>query len=422
MQPSRGGGEIADELAGKLADNVLYFGRVLRSAGLPVGPGTVIEAVRAIEATGVWNRDDFYWALHAVFVNRQDQHEIFNQAFHIIWRKPNLIEKLLSAEVPMLDLIKELQQASQRLVDALSENKESQSPDQEDEEEKVEYDASFAYSPDEVLQKIDFETMSTDELAEAKQVIAKLKLPIMRVRTRRFTADSGGPRIDMRATLRTGLRYGGTIIPLRRRSRVLRRPPVVILCDISGSMSNYSRMFLHFVHAITNDRDRVSTFLFGTRLTNITRFLRHKDVDVALAKVIDAVDDWSGGTRIGKVLKVFNTHWSRRVLAQGALVLLVSDGLDRDAGAGLEAEIERLHKSCRRLIWLNPLLRFEEFEAKSSGVRIIVKHVDDFRPVHNIESLTVLANALSGEWRGDRDLSPYLPAAVPADNIEGVGA
>ena len=173
-------------------------------------------------------------------------------------------------------------------------------------------------------------------------------------------------------------------------------------------MSNYSRMFLHFLHAITNDRDRVHTFLFGTRLTNVTRHLRHKDVDVALAKVRDAVEDWSGGTRIGRTLREFNLVWSRRVLGQGALVLLVSDGLDRDAGAGLATEIERLHKSCRRLIWLNPLLRYREFEAKSSGIKVIIQHIDDFRPVHSLENLSDLGRALAGEWTNDFDVADYL--------------
>jgi uncharacterized protein with von Willebrand factor type A (vWA) domain len=170
-----------------------------------------------------------------------------------------------------------------------------------------------------------------------------------------------------------------------------------MLCDISGSMSRYSRMFLHFMHAITNDRDRVSTFVFGTRLTNITRHLRQKDVDVALAKVADAVEDWSGGTRIGLSLADFNINWSRRVLGQGAVVILISDGLDRDAGEGLPKEIERLHKSCRRLIWLNPLLRYEGFEPKSRGVRAMLPHVDDFRTVHNLNSLEDLAAALGHE-------------------------
>jgi len=199
----------------------------------------------------------------------------------------------------------------------------------------------------------------------------------------------------MRATLRAALRSGGASIPLRWRARRTRPPPLVILCDISGSMSRYTRMFVHFMHTLTNDRDRVHTFMFGTRLTNVTRHLRHKDIDYALAKVGDAVDDWSGGTRIGECLQDFNRYWSRRVLGQGAVLLLISDGLDRDAGRGLEDEMDRLHKSCRRLIWLNPLLRFDGFEPKSQGIRAILPYVDEFRPVHNLQSLTELTEALN---------------------------
>ena len=391
---------------GRLADNILHFGRVLRAAGLPVGPGTAIEAIRAVETVGLRDKDDFYWGLHAVFVNRRDQHEVFNQAFHIIWRKPDILARVLGAEMPALAAPAEAEQASRRVSEALG--KERPHEDAGPEEREVEIDASFTYSAQEILQKIDFESMSIEELAQAKQVIARMRLPVAEVRTRRYAADPRGPRIDMRRSFRAGLRYGGSLIPLRRRARRARRPPLVVLCDISGSMSNYSRMFLHFLHAITNDRDRVHTFLFGTRLTNVTRHLRHKDVDVALAKVRDAVEDWSGGTRIGRTLREFNLVWSRRVLGQGALVLLVSDGLDRDAGAGLAAEIERLHKSCRRLIWLNPLLRYREFEAKSSGIKVIIQHIDDFRPVHSLENLSDLGRALAGEWTNDFDVADYL--------------
>jgi uncharacterized protein with von Willebrand factor type A (vWA) domain len=224
--------------------------------------------------------------------------------------------------------------------------------------------------------------------------MANLRLPIPQVRVRRLRPDPRGPRIDLRGTLRASLRGSADVIPLRRRAQHHEHPPLVVLCDISGSMSRYSRMFLHFLHAITNDRDRVHTFLFGTRLTNITRHLRHRDVDVALSQVARAVADWSGGTRIGAALAAFNLRWSRRVLGHNAVVLMISDGLDRDAGAGLSEAMERLHKSCRRLIWLNPLLRYEGFEPVAMGVRAMLPHVDAFLPAHSVESLTDLARAL----------------------------
>ena len=387
---------LEDRPGGKLAENIVHFGRVLRTSGLPVGPGRVVEAVRAVEAVGIARRDDFYWALFSVFVNRRDQRELFDQAFHIFWRNPRLLERMLSVLLPSFRAPAERESLPpRRLADALTPGR----GDARDApaEREVELDARLTYSHDEVLRAMDFDSMSSAELAEAKAEVAGMRLRIMRVPTRRFAPSGRGPRIDMRATFRAGLRSGADVIPLRRRARVRRRPPLVILCDISGSMGRYSRMLLHFMHAVTNDRDRVHTFVFGTRLTNITHHLRQRDVDLAVEKVGEAVADWSGGTRIGTCLREFNHHWSRRVLGQGAVVLLISDGLDRDAGEGLGREADRLHRSCRRLIWLNPLLRYAEFEPKSLGVAAILPHVDEFRPVHNIDSLTDLAAALAAD-------------------------
>src|SRR5437763_13091855 len=240
----------------------------------------------------------------------------------------------------------------------------------------------MSFSDREQLRGMDFEKMSLEELARAKAAIARLRLPVQDVPMRRFAPDRHGARADLRATLRAALRSGG-LIELKRRSPRRRPPPLVVLCDISGSMSRYSRIFLHFMHALTNDRDRVHTFVFGTRLTNITRYLRHRDVDVALSGVAQAVADWSGGTRIGGCLKEFNLRWSRRVLGQNAVVLLISDGLDRDMGEELSEAMDRLHKSCRRLLWLNPLLRYEGFEPRATGVRAMLPHVDAFLPAHN---------------------------------------
>jgi uncharacterized protein with von Willebrand factor type A (vWA) domain len=278
-------------------------------------------------------------------------------------------------------------------------------------EEEVEIDAAMTFSDREMLQEMDFEKMTNAELAETKRAIASLHLPIMEVPTRRFGADSRGRRVDMRATLRASLRNVGAI-PLKLKSPKYRHPPLVILCDISGSMSRYSRMALHFVHAITNDRDRVSTVLFGTRLTNITRDLRARDVDVALDRVGSHVKDWSGGTRIGHCLHDFNVKWARRVLGQGAVVLLITDGLDREGVEGLEDEMVRLQKSCRRLIWLNPLLRYEAYRPQSQGAKAMIRHVDDFRPIHNLDSMQSLADALGkATMRSERPQSNESRAA-----------
>jgi uncharacterized protein with von Willebrand factor type A (vWA) domain len=381
--------------SGKLAENVMHFARVLRAAGLPVGPGKVLDALAALEIAGVDRRDDFYWTLAAVFVDRREQFELFDQAFHIFWRDPKLLERVMSLFLPQVQgrVQEDQPEMSNRLADALlPRDKPGEAPEAPQE---IELDATFTVSDREVLQRADFESMTNEELAQAKKLIANLRLPIPEVRTRRLVPDARGRRVDLRATLRASLRAGADIIPLRRRSQESRHPPLVVLCDISGSMSRYSRMFLHFLHAITNDRDRVHTFVFGTRLTNITRHLRHRDVDVALAGVTAAVADWSGGTRIGASIKEFNLRWSRRVLGQNAVLLLITDGLDRDLGKDLGPEMERLHKSCRKLIWLNPLLRYEGFEPRPLGVRVMLPHVDAFLPAHNIDSLVALGRALA---------------------------
>jgi len=399
---------------GRIPDNIMHFARTLRAAGLPVGPGTVLEAIRAVSALGMSSRTDFYWALHAVFVNRRDQRDLFDQAFHIFWRNPKILERMMALMLPQIDIETDTDQGetlAPRIADALAQGGDDGSAPRE--EEELEFDAAMTWSQQEILRTKDFEKMTNEEMALAKTAIRRLRLPIMEVPTRRFRSNPAGARADMRATLRAALRSGGDTIPLKYKQRLMRRPPLIVLCDISGSMERYSRMLLHFLHAITNDRDRVHTFLFGTRLNNVTRYLRYKDIDVALAKIAEGVEDWSGGTRIGHCLRDFNRNWSRRVLGQGAVVLLITDGLDRDAGVGLTAEIDRLHRSCRRLIWTNPLLRYDGFEPKSLGIRAILPHVDDFRPVHNLESLVQLADILSEPaTRRHPGVSKWLEAAA----------
>lgn len=382
---------------GRFARNVMHFARTLRAAGLPVGTGRVIDALRAVETVGVERRGDLYWTLFSVFVSRRDQRELFDQAFHIFWRDPKLLDRLMHMLLPTLeqDRPADQEEVSRRVAEAMAPEKtpgKGETPD--DEEPSLEFDATMTWSQKEILQGKDFEQMSREELIAARREIGRLRLPIMEVPTRRFTDDRAGRRIDMRRTLRRSLRGGGAAIDLARKKRVRRHPPLVILCDISGSMSRYSRMLLLFMHAVTSDRDRVHSFVFGTRLTNVTRHLRHRDVDIALEHIGEKVQDWSGGTRIGHCLETFNRDWSRRVLGQGPVVLLITDGLDRDAGEGLAAQIERLHKSCRRLIWLNPLLRFDGYQPISTGARALIRHVDDFRSVHNLASLADLVQVL----------------------------
>ncbi len=379
---------------GKLSENVMHFARLLRGAGLRIGPDRVLDCVRALEIAGTERREDWYWTMSAVLLSREEQRPVFDQAFRLFWRDPKLTEKMMQLLLPKAygRTPKPEEQQSQRLTDALFGQKK---PEEQPEEQKVELDARLTFSAREVLQRMDFDTMSAAELAEAKKMIRQLRLPLPLIRTRRHAPHLRGRRIHLRATLRESLREGGDVIPLVRSRPVQIHPPLVVLCDISGSMNPYARMFLHFLHALTNDRDRVHTFVFGTRLTNVTRQLRHRDVDVAMTRVADAIKDWSGGTRIGVCLREFNWRWARRVLGQNACVLLVSDGLDREAGEGLGEEMERLSMSCRSLIWLNPLLRYDKFEAKPAGVRAMLPHVDLFVPVHNLKSLVELARTLS---------------------------
>ena len=382
-------------IQGRLPENVVHFTRLLRAAGLRIGPDRAIDCVRALEIAGAHRRDDWYWTMSAVLLSREEQRPIFDQAFNIFWRDPKLAERMMSLMLPKAHgrAPKPEEQQSQRLTDALYDQKRNKDSG----EERIELEARLTFSSREVLQRMDFDTMSAAEMAEARRMIGELRLPLPVIRTRRTKISPQGKTINLRASLRESMREGGDIIPLVRAARRELHPPLVVLCDISGSMNPYSRMFLHFLHAITNDRDRVAVFVFGTRLTNITRQLRHRDVDVAMARVSAAIKDWSGGTRIGASLREFNYKWARRVLGQNACVLLVSDGLDREAGEGLGEEMERLSKSCRYLVWLNPLLRYDKFEARPAGVRAMLPHVDLFLPVHNLRSLVDLARALSGK-------------------------
>ncbi len=390
---------------GHLPENVLHFIRVLRGAGLPVGPAKVIDALAAVEAVGVGNRTDFREALAAVLCSRREHLDLFEQAFDLFWRNPKLLEKMVAAMLPQVLGRTGEEPAPPAVPGRLAEALAPPPADipKRDAEDEVTLDAAFTFSAREVLQTRDFATMSGEELGQVKRMLARLRLPLPKAPMRRTRPDDRGRRIDLRATLRRSAGAAGAAAPLAFRARTLRTPPLVVLCDISGSMDRYSRMMLHFLHAITNDRHRVHVMLFGTRLTNVTRHLKHRDVDVALERVSSAVADWAGGTRIGASIAEFNRHWSRRLLGQNAVVLLISDGLDAESGAGLDEAMERLSKSCRRLVWLNPLLRYADFEARPAGIRAMLPWVDDFLPVHSLASLEALAGTLSrGEAPGSR--------------------
>jgi uncharacterized protein with von Willebrand factor type A (vWA) domain len=328
-------------------------------------------------------------------VHRHEHADLFDQAFLLFWKDP-----AAAAHATVLEMMgdkkprppEKAPPGSRRISEAFNTPRERRDPP---EDQRHEVDAVLTVSEQERLQSMDFEAMGADEIAAAKAEIRRLILPLDLRRTRRRRPDQRGTHLDLRATIRDSLRDGGEIFDIARTSKTRRPPPLVVLCDISGSMARYAQILLHFLHAVANDRDRVHIFLFGTRLSNITRQLRHRDPEVAFQMVSHTVPDWSGGTRIGETLATFNRDWARRVLGQGAVVLLVTDGLDRDGGASLAENMERLHKSCSRLIWLNPLLRWEGFEPRSVGIRAMLPHVDEFRPVHNLASLRELVRSLS---------------------------
>lgn len=392
---------------GKLSHNITHFARALRKAGLPVGPARVLDAIRAVEAAGFSERDDFFWTLQACFVTRPEHRAVFGQIFRLFWRDPRYLEKMMAFLAPVVRGVQEERKArpaEKRAAEALLDGAARDLPQdvQDAGETLIEIDASRTMSSEQRLRTLDFEQMSTDEMAQAKRLIATLSLPVKPLQSRR-TEALRGTIPDWRQTLRAANRQGGDIRAFATRRKRVRSPNLVVICDISGSMSQYSRAVLHFTHAVANRQGQgqgrgwaeVHAFTFGTRLTNITRHLRTRDVDAALAAAGAQAQDWEGGTRIGACLAEFNRDWSRRVLGQGACVLLITDGLDRDEGGGLPRAMERLALSARQVIWLNPLLRWENFAPKARGIQDMLPHVTSFRAGHNIASLQGLAQAIA---------------------------
>jgi uncharacterized protein with von Willebrand factor type A (vWA) domain len=397
---------------GQLAENVLHFARVLRKAGLPIGTDRPLLALRALQVAGIGSRTDLHAILQASLIDRAEHRALFDQAFRVFWRDPDLLNEVMRLLLPSAGATRARPQApataNRRLAAAMFEDTARARVRPEPAREWLVLDAHLSWSDRERLRKADFDSMTTAEWAAAQRMVEDLEPLFARITTRRDAPSAHGRRLDLRQLLRDSARHGGDITTLPRAMRRTRTEPLVVIVDISGSMSRYSRMFLHFVHALANGSQaaglRVSAFVFGTRLTHVTRQLRSRDPDEAIARVVRQVDDWSGGTRIGLCLKEFNQRWARRVPLGKSTVLLVTDGLEHAQIEILSRETERLARSCRRLFWLNPLLRYDAFEPKARGIRALLPHVDRFLPVHNLESLEQLAHALSAAC------SPEVPA------------
>ena len=403
----------------KLVENLTHFVRALRRAGVPVGTGALRDVVEALALVGVGQREDFYWVLRSHFVTSPEQGVVFDQLFRLFWRDPRYLDHMMAAMLPSVRGVspeEKAKPAARRAAEALVAATQAPDPDLSEGEE-VEFDFSATQSAQERLAHLDFEQMTAEELLQAKRSIAAMTLPVPPLRGRRLRPAAQGLRADWRRMMRSACRTGGEVQALARRSPPPRWPDLVVICDISGSMSRYSRMMLHFLHAVANLKPqrgqtqsgrgrwaRVQGFTFGTQLTNITRHLRARDVDVALAAAGAQAQDWRGGTRIGACLQDFNHSWSRRILGTGAVVVLVTDGLERGDPQQLAQEMQRLHLSSRRLIWVNPLLRWDGFAPKAGGIRAMLPHVDSLRAGHSLESFAALTEALSSpDDVGERD-------------------
>jgi hypothetical protein len=374
---------------GNLLHNCVLFGRLLRALGVEVTPTQVVDLAESLHHVDIGRRDDFQNAARAILIGRKEHLALFDAAFELFWRAHSdqgLLELDLNALVKRKPKLEELKQQPD-----LAGNGGRDLPlEAEPQIERI-----YTYSDLELLRQKNFAMLDDQELLAIKQLMLQMSWRIEPRRTRRMVAAPHGRWIDLRRTLRQNLRYGGETLQLALRTRKERRRPVVLICDMSGSMERYSRVLLQFIYVVTSRLDRVESFVFSTRLTRITRQLRSRDVDRALDEATAQITDWAGGTRIGDAIKSFNYQWARRVLGQGAVVLIISDGWDRGEIEVLGREMERLHRSCHRLIWLNPLLGDADYQPLVRGIQAALPHVDDFLPVHNLNSLAQLADILA---------------------------
>lgn len=375
--------------SGHLLSHLLGFGFLLREMGVPASPGQMIDLLAALEHAAITQREDFRAAMRCTLVLRREDLPLFDTAFEFYWRKAlsaDLESQLLNLMIPQV-------RAPRRQLRLPRRPNDEQNPEPENEREQLE--VQLTYSRGELLRQKDFAQCSWEEVQACKQLIQRMGWRIEERRTRRRRPERRGQALDFRRTLRHSMRYGGEPLQLAWRETQTAPRPLVVICDISGSMERYSRILLQFVHAITAGLGAVESFVFGTRLTRITRQLRRRDIDDALDAVGKQVVDWSGGTRIGDAIKMFNYRWGRRVLGRGPVVMLISDGWDRGDPDLLRREMDRLQRSCHRLIWLNPLLGSPGYQPLTLGMQAALPFVDDFLPVHNLASLEQLGKQLA---------------------------
>ncbi|MBS1251962.1 MAG: hypothetical protein MAG451_00996 [Anaerolineales bacterium] len=402
---------------GYLLRNILLFGRMLRTLGMEVIPMQIIDLVEALDHINMRRREDFKNTARTILVNQREHLALFDRAFDLFWQTRE------AGDLAKLDLNQLLQQTPElRQEELVPTESDDTAKGLERESEEPSLDEIFTYSEREVLRRKDFSELTEDELAEVKRLMHEMVWELEQRRTRRKIRSPRGSYLDMRRVFRQNLRYGGEPLKLAWRRRKQKRRPLVVIGDISGSMERYSRVLLQFIYAITNGLEKVEAFVFSTRLTRITRHLKQGDVDEALDYVADAVEDWAGGTRIGEALKTFNYEWGRRVLGQGAIAIIISDGWDRGDIELLEREMRRLQLSCHRLVWLNPLLGSVDYEPLTRGIQVALPYIDDFMPVHNLASLEQLGDLLErlGERRPVRRQRPlrFAENTSPVDRLE----
>lgn len=376
---------------GNLLRNCVLFGRMLRALGVEITPTQIVDLVDSLHYVDIGSRQDFKNSARTVLISRREHLPLFDEAFDLFWQARTQNTLL---EIDMGHLLQKQPEQQKLEIYRRSPAAEHQqpTPDEEPEEERV-----LTYSDREILRQKDFTRLDVEELAAVRRMMAKTQWRLEPRRTRRTVRTAQGELIDLRRTIRQNLRHGGELLRLAHKERKYKRRPVVLLCDISGSMERYSRVLLQFIYVVTSRLDRVESFVFSTRLTRITRQLRRRNIDDALREASLVVHDWAGGTRIGEALKTFNYNWARRVLGQGAIVIIISDGWDRGDVALLAREMDRLHRSCHRLIWLNPLLGAADYQPLVRGIQAALPYIDDFLPVHNLASLEQLAAVLAAQ-------------------------